>query len=247
MPAPLRPQPRERRLSTCAGLAGGRARPARGPRGPVALENVFLDESRLPAPLRSRFGEILRDDRLARVLHTRRQVLSGPGATAGRRLRGGARRGPGAPRPRRGARGAGRLRRRGRGGRAVRRGHERRRRPRAAARRLRRARLAGSRSPRRARAARRALAAGGRRRRQRAPSSSRRAWPSAASRSATTRRAMNTFPSAAAWRRDLPARRRPATGASTSSSSARGWRRPRATSTCAPSPRAPRGPSCGGS
>jgi alkyldihydroxyacetonephosphate synthase len=39
--------------------------------GPVALENVFLDESRLPAALRSRFGEILRDDRLARVLHAR--------------------------------------------------------------------------------------------------------------------------------------------------------------------------------
>jgi alkyldihydroxyacetonephosphate synthase len=37
----------------------------------VALENVFLDEPRLPESLRSRFGDILRDDRLARVLHTR--------------------------------------------------------------------------------------------------------------------------------------------------------------------------------
>jgi alkyldihydroxyacetonephosphate synthase len=49
----------------------GELGPLEAPRGPVALENVSLDASRLPAPLRSRFGEILRDDRLARVLHTR--------------------------------------------------------------------------------------------------------------------------------------------------------------------------------
>jgi alkyldihydroxyacetonephosphate synthase len=40
-------------------------------RRPVALEEVRLDEPRLPTALRSRFGEILRDDRPARVLHAR--------------------------------------------------------------------------------------------------------------------------------------------------------------------------------
>jgi alkyldihydroxyacetonephosphate synthase len=42
-----------------------------GRRGPVALEDVRLDPSQLPEALRSRFGEILRDDREARVLHAR--------------------------------------------------------------------------------------------------------------------------------------------------------------------------------
>jgi alkyldihydroxyacetonephosphate synthase len=41
------------------------------PRGPVALEDVRLDPPRLPDALRSRFAEILRDDREARVLHAR--------------------------------------------------------------------------------------------------------------------------------------------------------------------------------
>jgi alkyldihydroxyacetonephosphate synthase len=41
------------------------------PRGPVALEDVRLSEPRVPAALRERFGEILRDDRPARVLHAR--------------------------------------------------------------------------------------------------------------------------------------------------------------------------------
>jgi alkyldihydroxyacetonephosphate synthase len=40
-------------------------------RRPVALEDVRLDDPRLPDALRSRFGSILRDDRLARVLHAR--------------------------------------------------------------------------------------------------------------------------------------------------------------------------------
>src|SRR5512132_3208628 len=43
--------------------------PARRP--PVALEDVRLDEPRLPAPLRERFAAILRDDRVARVVHAR--------------------------------------------------------------------------------------------------------------------------------------------------------------------------------
>jgi alkyldihydroxyacetonephosphate synthase len=41
------------------------------PRGPVALEDVRLGASALPGTLRERFGEILRDDRSARVLHAR--------------------------------------------------------------------------------------------------------------------------------------------------------------------------------
>lgn len=40
-------------------------------RGPVALEEVRLADSRLPAALRERFAAILRDDRAARVLHAR--------------------------------------------------------------------------------------------------------------------------------------------------------------------------------
>src|SRR4051812_45177151 len=41
------------------------------PRGAVALEEVRLEDPRLPAAVRERFGEIVRDDRLARVLHAR--------------------------------------------------------------------------------------------------------------------------------------------------------------------------------
>ena len=41
------------------------------PRGAVALEDVRLQDPRLPAAVRERFGAILRDDRAARVLHTR--------------------------------------------------------------------------------------------------------------------------------------------------------------------------------
>jgi alkyldihydroxyacetonephosphate synthase len=41
------------------------------PRGPVTLDEVRLEPPRLPDALRSRFGEILRDDREARVLHAR--------------------------------------------------------------------------------------------------------------------------------------------------------------------------------
>ena len=41
------------------------------PRGPVALDDVRLQDPRLPGAVRERFGEILRDDRAARVLHTR--------------------------------------------------------------------------------------------------------------------------------------------------------------------------------
>ena len=42
-----------------------------GRRGPVALEDVRLDAPRLPDAVRSRFAEILRDDREARILHAR--------------------------------------------------------------------------------------------------------------------------------------------------------------------------------
>jgi alkyldihydroxyacetonephosphate synthase len=41
------------------------------PHGAVALEDVRLDPPRLPDAVRSRFGEILRDDREARVVHAR--------------------------------------------------------------------------------------------------------------------------------------------------------------------------------
>jgi alkyldihydroxyacetonephosphate synthase len=40
-------------------------------RGPVALEDVRLEAPRLPGALRERFSDILRDDRMARVLHAR--------------------------------------------------------------------------------------------------------------------------------------------------------------------------------
>ncbi|MEA2394503.1 MAG: alkyldihydroxyacetonephosphate synthase, partial [Solirubrobacteraceae bacterium] len=45
--------------------------PLDAPRGPVALEDVRLEDSALPGGLRERFAEILRDDRAARVLHAR--------------------------------------------------------------------------------------------------------------------------------------------------------------------------------
>jgi hypothetical protein len=79
-----------------------------------------------------------------------------------------------------------------------------------------------------------------------ARSTSTRVWPSAASRSGTCRRATSTSRSVAAWRRGPPGRPRRATGASTISWSACGSPRPRATSSCARSRRARRGPSCGG-
>ena len=41
------------------------------PRGAVALDDVRLQDPRLPGAVRERFGEILRDDRAARVLHAR--------------------------------------------------------------------------------------------------------------------------------------------------------------------------------
>src|SRR5262245_2883550 len=41
------------------------------PRGPVALEDVRLDPPQLPDAVRSRFADILRDDREARILHAR--------------------------------------------------------------------------------------------------------------------------------------------------------------------------------
>ncbi len=41
------------------------------PRGPVALEDVRMETPQLPGAVRERFGEILRDDRAARVLHAR--------------------------------------------------------------------------------------------------------------------------------------------------------------------------------
>jgi len=41
------------------------------PRGAVALEDVRLQAPRLPDAVRARFGDILRDDRSARVLHAR--------------------------------------------------------------------------------------------------------------------------------------------------------------------------------
>jgi alkyldihydroxyacetonephosphate synthase len=41
------------------------------PQAAVALQDVRLDPPRLPEAVRSRFGEILRDDRQARVLHAR--------------------------------------------------------------------------------------------------------------------------------------------------------------------------------
>jgi alkyldihydroxyacetonephosphate synthase len=41
------------------------------PGGPVALEDVRIDPPRLPATVRDRFADILRDDRAARVLHAR--------------------------------------------------------------------------------------------------------------------------------------------------------------------------------
>jgi alkyldihydroxyacetonephosphate synthase len=41
------------------------------PRGPVALDDVRLDPPRLPEAVRARFSDILRDDRVARVLHAR--------------------------------------------------------------------------------------------------------------------------------------------------------------------------------
>jgi alkyldihydroxyacetonephosphate synthase len=41
------------------------------PQAAVALEDVRLDPPRLPEAVRSRFGEILRDDREARVVHAR--------------------------------------------------------------------------------------------------------------------------------------------------------------------------------
>jgi alkyldihydroxyacetonephosphate synthase len=41
------------------------------PCGPVALDDVRLDPPRLPEAVRARFGEILRDDREARILHAR--------------------------------------------------------------------------------------------------------------------------------------------------------------------------------
>jgi alkyldihydroxyacetonephosphate synthase len=41
------------------------------PQGAVALDDVRLDDPRLPGAVRDRFGDILRDDRAARVLHAR--------------------------------------------------------------------------------------------------------------------------------------------------------------------------------
>jgi alkyldihydroxyacetonephosphate synthase len=41
------------------------------PHGAVALDDVRLDDPRLPGAVRDRFGDILRDDRAARVLHAR--------------------------------------------------------------------------------------------------------------------------------------------------------------------------------
>src|SRR3954453_16386961 len=41
------------------------------PRGAVALEEVRLEDPRLPAAVRERFGDIARDDRAARVVHAR--------------------------------------------------------------------------------------------------------------------------------------------------------------------------------
>jgi alkyldihydroxyacetonephosphate synthase len=41
------------------------------PQGPVALDAVRLEEPRLPGALHERFGDILRDDRAARVVHAR--------------------------------------------------------------------------------------------------------------------------------------------------------------------------------
>ena len=41
------------------------------PRGPVALDDVRLEPPRLPAAIGERFGEILRDDRAARIAHAR--------------------------------------------------------------------------------------------------------------------------------------------------------------------------------
>jgi alkyldihydroxyacetonephosphate synthase len=41
------------------------------PRGPVALEDVRLHPPRLPDAVRERFGEIVRDDHAARVVHAR--------------------------------------------------------------------------------------------------------------------------------------------------------------------------------
>ena len=63
-----------------------------------------------PARVRERFGEILRDDRAARVLHAARQVLPRPRAPARGRRQRGARRRAHAARPRRGPRRAGGLR-----------------------------------------------------------------------------------------------------------------------------------------
>ena len=55
-------------LALLRGRLGGARR---APRPPVALEDVRLQEPQLPGGVRERFGEILRDDRAARVLHAR--------------------------------------------------------------------------------------------------------------------------------------------------------------------------------
>ena len=195
-------------VNALVGVGRGRARHARCPTRPWPGWRASWDAGRAPrrrrarrrapgGPAAARRGpRALRRDPARRPRGPRaaraRQVLSRPRAPARGRLHGRAGRRPHAARPRRGARGARGMRgRRGRG-RALRGRDERRRRPRAAARRLRRPGLARP----RARSTSWKTSTSARRWRWWAAgcgsSSSRRGWASAASRSATTRRATST-------------------------------------------------------